>query len=65
MRISLKMHGLKVMTINTFHSDPRPSLWISREPEDKSHIERGHRLLPRQRKRTSKLLLSKNLLALS
>ena len=22
-----KMHGSKVMTINTFHGDPRPSLW--------------------------------------
>ena len=26
-RFSLKMHGLKVVTINTFHGDPRPSLW--------------------------------------
>ena len=40
MCISLKMHGSKVMTINTFHGDPRPSLWTLSEPEDPSHIER-------------------------
>ena len=38
------------------HGGPRSSLWRSREREDRSHIERKVRSLPRQRKRTSKLL---------
>ena len=28
------------MVINTFHGDPRPSLWRWRAPADSSHIER-------------------------
>ena len=32
MMISLKVHGSKVMRINTFHGDPRPSLWRRRAP---------------------------------
>ena len=62
---SLKMHGSKVMTINTFHGDPKSSLWILREPEDRSHIEREDDRSPDSKKQTSKLLLSKNMLALS
>ena len=38
--ISLKTHESKFVTMNTLHSDPRSSLWRSREPEDRSHIER-------------------------
>ena len=40
MWISLKMHGSKVMTINTFQGDPRLSLWRWRATADSSHIER-------------------------
>ena len=40
MWISLKAYESKVIRINTFHDDSRPSLWKTREPEDRSHIER-------------------------
>ena len=63
--ISLKVHGSKVMTIDTFHGDPRLSLWQWRAPAESSHIERKIRSTPRQQKRTSMLLLSKNFLALN
>ena len=59
--VSLKVHGSKVMMISTFHGMNRPSLWRWRAPADSS---RKIDCTPRQRKRTSKLLLSKNLLAL-
>ena len=35
------MHGSKVMTINTFHSDLRPSLWRWRAPADGSYAPQG------------------------
>ena len=33
------MHLSKVMAINTFDCDPRPSLWWWRAPADSSYIE--------------------------
>ena len=54
--ISLKAHGSKVM-----NGDPTPYLWRLREPVDRSHIAMEARSHARQR---TKLLLSKNLLAL-
>ena len=31
---------VEVMTVNTVHGDPRPSLWQWRAPADSSHVER-------------------------
>ena len=44
------MHGSKVMTMNTFHGDPRPSLWRCRAPADSSHIERQNQSHPQTAK---------------
>ena len=56
---SIKTHGSKAMTRNTFHGDPRPSLCTSGSQVDRqvgSHSQAA-------KKKTSKLLLSKNFLA--
>ena len=42
----VKMHGSKVVTINTFHGDPRPSLWRRIAQADSSHIESKIRSTP-------------------
>ena len=34
-----KTYGSKVMTRNTFQGNPRPSLWIWRAQEGRSHVD--------------------------
>ena len=61
---SIKTHGSKVITRNTFHGDPRLSkLWRWRAR--RSQVERQFDCTIRQRKRTSKLPLSKNFLSIA
>ena len=45
------------MAINTFHGDPRPSLWRWRAPADSSHIERQIRSHPQTAKMNEYKLL--------
>ena len=33
------MHGSKVVTRNTFHGDPKPSLWRWRAQAGRCHVE--------------------------